>query len=208
MDSLGSAIRKPSLYNQSDWLARIFSTWTLVYFLKHRLSWRHLFASHDPPRDIELEDLHRCPREDESRVLLNSFKAHMHATRHDKLGPGYFFWSWIVPKDNIFLITLLRMFSPEMIVPLVLTLIQECFIKVVQPILIGAIIAHFRDFALDDPRRRMDSTYDCLGLIIILCATSLATIGLLHPSWLLAMKLSLRLKIVWSSLVYDKVITL
>lgn len=203
MSSYSPRITKTSLYDQASWFARTFSTWSLFYFIRQSLSWRHLFTNHDRPKKVELEDLHRCSKEDEAATLLASFEVH----HHNQLTGSKLWWpwSWITPHGNIFLASLLRMFGNEMWVPLMLTLAQECLIKVFQPVLIGSIIAHFHGLASSDNNDTKSSTFSCLMLILILCISSLVMISFHHPSWILTMKLSMRIKILWTALVYDKV---
>lgn len=201
MSSGGPRINKPSLFDQVSWFAQTFSTWSLAYFIRQPLSWRHLFTSHDQPKDVELEDLHRCSEQDEAATLLATFKVHR---QHQLTGSQLRWpWSWIAPHGNIFVAILLRMFGAGMLAPLMLTLAQECLIKVFQPVLIGSIIAHFHGLA--NPNAASSSTLDCLVLIIVLCTSSLVMISLHHPSWILTMRLSMRVKILWTALVYDKV---
>jgi len=113
-------------------------------------------------------------------------------------------------RKNLFLLALARAFKWEFIAPFLLLLLQDCIIKPIQPVLIGLIIRYF--YQLSSSSDQFDnskiSTSYCLLITVGLCVSSLLLIASHHPSLLLAMKLSMRVKIVWSSLIYNKVVVL
>ena len=101
-----------------------------------------------------------------------------------------------------------------------LIFLKDCIIKPIQPVLIGLIIRYFYQLStlnneMEKVLRNTDygtsssstiSTLYCLIITFGLCVSSLLLIASHHPSLHLAMKLSMRIKIVWSSLIYNKVL--
>ncbi|KAI2811396.1 Multidrug resistance-associated protein 4 [Blomia tropicalis] len=128
-----------------------------------------------------------------------------------KLSPSFtksFFYNFVFVKllrKNLLLLTLIQTFKYEAIIPFLLFIIQDCLVKPFQPILIGLLIRYFHE------KGKPDSTISlqyALLITIILCLSSLLFIASHHPSILLPMKLSLRIKIIWSTLIYNNALKL
>lgn len=117
----------------------------------------------------------------------------------------------LLHEDNAFLWALIRTFRLEAAVPFVLLFLQDVVIKPVQPLLIGLIIRYFYQLSSEKPPSSESSnsspisTLYCLAATVGLCLSSLLLISAHHPSLQSAMRLSMRVKIVWSAIIYNKV---
>nr|XP_027201895.1 probable multidrug resistance-associated protein lethal(2)03659 [Dermatophagoides pteronyssinus] len=144
----------------------------------HRLFSRWIFYFYPSTKSNE------CPKQDEADCLFREF----HSNYNDRS-------KFIRNNNNRTLLALIKTFGHEIRLPFVLFFLQDCIIKSIQPILIGWIIRHFSSSS---------SSSNPMWMIIGLCITSLALIVCHHPAMLLALRLSMRMKIIWSSVIFDK----
>lgn len=94
--------------------------------------------------------------------------------------------------------SLCHTFKHDALIPFSLILIQDCFLKSLRSIMIGWIIRNLLS--------ESSSSIDRIWIISALCSSSLLLILMHHLSMFLLFRLSIRAKIIWSTMIYNKVI--
>ncbi|KAH9421088.1 Multidrug resistance-associated protein 4 [Dermatophagoides pteronyssinus] len=136
---------------------------------------------------LDFQDLYRCPKDDEAEKSLNQLKR-----------------SWtkelIKEKPKLWR-ALLKAFGPSFIIPLFCYIFEECFIRIVQPFLLGRVIRYFSN---DETITYEDACWSAAGVTI--CTAFF--ISCHHPAMIQAMRIGMRMRTACCSLMFQKALRL
>ncbi|XP_027198223.2 ATP-binding cassette sub-family C member 4-like [Dermatophagoides pteronyssinus] len=166
---------KKSPFENCNLFVRIYNLWVLPLFIK------------GINNEIQISDLPKCSQSDDSGQLSNILEH---------------YWQLELkrPKPN-FIRATLRSFPWHLIGSILITIIRECFLRSIQPLLLSRVIRFF-SHPNDDEFQSA-----CLYLLAMVCIPFFCIL-LRHPDRYLAIRCAIKIRVAWCTLIYRKAIRL
>ncbi|CAG2163514.1 unnamed protein product [Oppiella nova] len=138
-------------------------------------------------KEVEITDIYKCPKNDESEQLVQTLERN---------------WNKELRKKNpSFTLATIKTFAFQMLIPFCLILFGECFLKIVQPLLLGWVIRYFADPDNND----YETACLCAGGVV---GTSLAYVLTYHPAAVRECRVATKARVTWCTLMYKKALKL
>ncbi|KAG8186529.1 hypothetical protein JTE90_023957 [Oedothorax gibbosus] len=165
----------PNPWTKASFPSRLFFWWLLPFFMKGRKG------------NLKVDDIYDCPSVDSSGELGERLQKEWEKELK-KLKKG---------KQPSLVKATIRSFGLFYCLNGIYTLIEECFIHVVQPILLGYLIEHFS-------RMKVVSNQDLYMYTAFVCLLAAMFVFTHHRYFFGAQRIGMRLRIACCSLVYKK----
>ncbi|XP_075590754.1 ATP-binding cassette sub-family C member 4 isoform X2 [Dermatophagoides farinae] len=167
-----SRFSRKSLFDRTFFLSRLIFTYVFPIFYQGYKN-----------NGLDFQDLYRCPKDDEAEKSLKTLKR-----------------SWtkeLKSKQPKLWRALARAFGPSFILPLFCYLFEECFIRIVQPFLLGRVIRYFSE---NTNITYLDACWSAAGVTI--CTAFF--ISCHHPAMIQTMRIGMRMRTACCSLMFQK----
>ncbi|KAI1287409.1 ATP-binding cassette sub-family C member 4 [Halotydeus destructor] len=169
-----SRITKPSLFDGASIFSKIYFLWILPLF------------SAGSKRDLNIEDLYKCSKND-TATLLNA--------RLDRE------WEKELKKDKPSLAkAIFRAFRWEFAKLNLIGFYEETILRVIQPLAIGIVVRYFSGDSIDDRTARIMAACVCLA--------SMCFISSHHPFIAGSARIGMKVRVAVSTLIYRKILRL